>query len=136
VIGMPSRFLKELPEPALEAPIRWGTELYRAGQGWQTAAPARGGSGSDLAGEIRRIRSFFDKARTVAEEPEPVDVVSPSDLPAGAFAPGTKVRSPRFGTGTVLAATGRGDGLTYTVRFLDAGDKRIVARFGMLERES
>ncbi|HXC16548.1 MAG TPA: UvrD-helicase domain-containing protein [Holophagaceae bacterium] len=136
VIGMPSRFLKEIPEPALEAPIRWGTELYRAGQGWQSASSApRGSGGSDLAGEIRRIRSFFDKARTMAEEPEPVDALSPSELPTGAFAPGTKVRSPRFGTGVVLAATGRGDGLTYTVRFLDVGDKRIVARFGMLEKE-
>ena len=45
------------------------------------------------------------------------------------------MRSPRFGAGTVLAATGRGDGLTYTVRFIEAGDKRIVARFGMLEKE-
>ncbi|HET8715442.1 MAG TPA: 3'-5' exonuclease, partial [Holophagaceae bacterium] len=70
VIGMPSRFLKELPEPALEAPIRWGTELYRAGQGWQSTAAPRGSSGADLAGELRRIRSFFDKART-ADESEP-----------------------------------------------------------------
>ena len=71
----------------------------------------------------------------MAEEPEPVEPSSPSELPSGAFPPGTKVRSPRFGTGVVLAATGRGDGLTYTVRFLEAGDKRIVARFGMLEKE-
>ncbi|HEU4951004.1 MAG TPA: UvrD-helicase domain-containing protein [Holophagaceae bacterium] len=139
VIGMPSRFLKELPEPALEAPIRWGTELYRAGQGWQSTAAPRGASGADLAGELRRIRSFFDKARS-EDEPEPGESHAPApeaeeEAPAGAFPPGTKVRSPRFGTGVVLAATGRGDGLTYTVRFLDVGDKRIVARFGMLERE-
>lgn len=136
VIGMPSRFLKELPEPALEAPIRWGTELYRAGQGWQSATSApRGAGGADLAGELRRIRSFFDKARS---EPDATQVEEPPvehETPSGAFPPGTKVRSPRFGTGVVLAATGRGDGLTYTVRFLDAGDKRIVARFGMLEKE-
>ena len=139
VIGMPSRFLKELPEPALEAPIRWGTELYRAGQGWQSASTPRGAGGADLAGELRRIRSFFDKARAVAEEsPEADAEPAPLDreTPAGAYAPGTRVRSPRFGAGVVLAATGRGDGLTYTVRFAEAGDKRIVARFGMLEKES
>ncbi len=132
---MPSRFLKELPEPALEAPIRWGTELYRAGQGWQSASTPRGGGGADLAGELRRIRSFFDKARETADAPDPEPDPGERETPSGAFAPGTKVRSPRFGTGVVLAATGRGDGLTYTVRFLEAGDKRIVARFGMLEKE-
>jgi DNA helicase-2/ATP-dependent DNA helicase PcrA len=136
VIGMPSRFLKELPEPALEAPIRWGTELYRAGQGWQSASPARGGGGADLAGELRRIRSFFDKARAEGEAPAPAEGPMDAESPEGALPPGTKVRSPRFGSGTILAATGRGDGLTYTVRFSEAGDKRIVARFGMLEREN
>jgi hypothetical protein len=45
------------------------------------------------------------------------------------------VRSPRFGRGVITAATGNGDMLTYTVRFPD-GEKRIVARFGMLERET
>ena len=44
------------------------------------------------------------------------------------------MRSPRFGEGTVLAATGRGEGLTYTVRFDQGGDKRIMARFGGLVR--
>jgi hypothetical protein len=46
---------------------------------------------------------------------------------------GTRVKSPRFGTGTILAASGRGEGLTYTVRFEQGGDKRIMARFGGLE---
>jgi hypothetical protein len=45
------------------------------------------------------------------------------------------VLSPRFGKGVITAATGSGDMLTYTVRFGD-GERRIVARFGMLEKES
>jgi hypothetical protein len=44
------------------------------------------------------------------------------------------VRSPRFGRGIITAATGHGDMLTYTVRFGD-GERRIVARFGMLEKD-
>jgi hypothetical protein len=44
------------------------------------------------------------------------------------------VRSARFGAGTVLAFSGRGDGLTYTIRFDQGGDRRIMARFGGLER--
>jgi hypothetical protein len=34
----------------------------------------------------------------------------------------------------ITASTGSGDGLTYTVRFVD-GERRIMARFGMLERD-
>jgi hypothetical protein len=34
-----------------------------------------------------------------------------------------------------VGATGSGDGLTYTVRFSESGEKRIVQRFGMLEKE-
>ena len=48
---------------------------------------------------------------------------------------GTRVRSPRFGRGLIVGSTGSGDGLTYTVRFAECGEKRIVQRFGMLERE-
>ena len=59
---------------------------------------------------------------------EPGEMQDPSAFPAG-----TRVKSPRFGAGTVLAASGRGDGLTYTVRFDQGGDKRIMARFGGLE---
>ena len=44
------------------------------------------------------------------------------------------MRSPRFGRGVITAATGSGEMLTYTVRFPE-GEKRIVARFGMLEKE-
>jgi DNA helicase-2/ATP-dependent DNA helicase PcrA len=92
-----------------------------------------------VAGELSRIRGFFDKVRSasghesssaVIEEP-PVK----ESIPAGAFPPGTRVTSPRFGRGVITAATGTGDGLTYTVRFSEAGEKRIVARFGMLEKE-
>ena len=45
------------------------------------------------------------------------------------------MRSPRFGRGVITAITGGGDMLTYTVRF-ETGEKRIVARFGMLELEA
>jgi len=34
----------------------------------------------------------------------------------------------------VTSVTGRGEGLTYTIRFPE-GEKRIVARFGALERD-
>jgi DNA helicase-2/ATP-dependent DNA helicase PcrA len=149
MLGMPSRFLRELPQEVLEAPIRWGTELYQAGQGVFTA-PARatrtGGSGS-VGVELQRIRGFFDRAKGLAELTERDELPEPAAIldenrpaenaarVAGSWPTGTRVRSPRFGRGIITGATGSGDGLTYTVRFADCGEKRIVQRFGMLERE-
>ena len=138
MLAMPSRFLRELPASTLSAPIRWGTELYQAGEGVRPGSSFnRGAGGASVATELQRIRSFFDRVREV-----PVPLSSPDggrfSEPAemkdpNAFAAGTRVKSARFGAGTVLAATGRGEGLTYTVRFDQSGDKRIMARFGGLE---
>jgi DNA helicase-2/ATP-dependent DNA helicase PcrA len=194
VLGMPSRFLRELPADGLDAPIRWGTELYQSGMGAQTASRAPGSGPVSVASELNRIRSFFDRARATAGEPPParetsrparvsafpgrsgspgarpmpspgggrpapetpgpelfessecagtpeagapdgLEPAAPEPAPAGAWPKGTRVRSPRFGRGVITASSGYGDGLTYTVRFQD-GERRIVARFGMLEREA
>ena len=139
VLGMPSRFLRELPSEGLETPIRWGTELYQSGQGAQPFRPAPGGGGTSVASELHRIRGFFEKVKgsapaeaTPESLPEPVE--PPEPVSAGGWPRGTRVLSPRFGRGVITAATGSGEGLTYTVRFSE-GEKRIVARFGMLERE-
>jgi len=144
VLGMPSRFLRELPPEGLEMPIRWGTELYQAGQGAQHSPRAPGSTGgTSVSSELHRIRGFFEKVRAAIPEalagpgpggaPEPPPEEPPA--PAGAWPKGTRVLSPRFGRGVITATTGSGDGLTYTVRFQD-GEKRIVARFGMLEKDS
>jgi DNA helicase-2/ATP-dependent DNA helicase PcrA len=138
MLAMPSRFLREIPAAVLATPIRWGTELYQAGEGVRPGSSfTRGAGGASVATELQRIRSFFDRVRDVPVPPseaegdrfsEPTEMKDPT-----ALAVGTRVKSPRFGSGTVLAASGRGDGLTYTVRFDQSGDKRIMARFGGLE---
>jgi DNA helicase-2/ATP-dependent DNA helicase PcrA len=136
---MPSRFLRELPSEGLETPIRWGTELYQSGQGAQLAQRApRPGGPTTVATELNRIRGFFDRVKALVPE-EPPAMAAPAPEPrepvlGGGWAKGTRVLSPRFGRGVITAATGSGDMLTYTVRFQD-GEKRIVARFGMLEKE-
>jgi len=141
MLGMPSRFLREIPAEALQAPIRWGTELYQAGEGVRPGSSfTRASGGASVATELQRIRGFFDRVRAQAEEPAEPRAEDPEPEPesrpaAGAWPSGTRVRSPRFGRGIIVASSGSGDGLTYTVRFAEAGEKRIVARFGMLERE-
>jgi DNA helicase-2/ATP-dependent DNA helicase PcrA len=136
VLGMPSRFLRELPAEGLETPIRWGTELYQAGQGAQTPTRMSSGGGS-VTSELNRIRGFFErvKAVAVAETPHPAAEPAPEEPSSGGWPKGTRVLSPRFGRGVITASTGSGDGLTYTVRFT-GGEKRIMARFGMLEKET
>ncbi|WP_257304880.1 ATP-dependent helicase [Geothrix campi] len=138
MLSMPSRFLRELPAEALTAPIRWGTEIYQSGEGVRPGSSfTRGGGGGSVATELQRIRSFFDRVKEVPVSPpdsdgarfsEPAESKDPN-----AFEAGTRVKSARFGVGTILAASGRGDGLTYTVRFDQGGDRRIMARFGGLE---
>ncbi|WLT30481.1 UvrD-helicase domain-containing protein [Geothrix sp. PMB-07] len=138
MLGMPSRFLREIPSEALTAPIRWGTVIYQAGEGVRPGNSfSRGGGGASVATELQRIRSFFDRVKepsapAAADTPQRLEPTEPQD--ASAFPAGTRVRSARFGLGSILAASGRGDGLTYTVRFDQGGDKRIMARFGGLER--
>jgi DNA helicase-2/ATP-dependent DNA helicase PcrA len=136
VLGMPSRFLRELPAEGLETPIRWGTELYQSGQGAQTPTRMSSGGGS-VTSELNRIRGFFErvKAVAVAETPHPAAEPAPEEPSSGGWPKGTRVLSPRFGRGVITASTGSGDGLTYTVRFT-GGEKRIMARFGMLEKET
>ena len=144
MLGMPSRFLRELPPEALETPIRWGTELYQSGQGtFSLPRQPQGGGGHSVASELQRIRGMFERTRMAGERAEataspeirpPAPPSASGAVASGAWPKGTRIRSPRFGRGVILGATGSGDGLTYTVRF-EGGEKRILARFGMLERE-
>ena len=139
MLSMPSRFLREIPSDALAAPIRWGTEIYQAGEGVRPGSSfTRGAGGVSVATELQRIRSFFDRVKegpVSSNAPEGGRFSEPAEMKdPNAFEVGTRVQSARFGAGSILAASGRGDGLTYTVRFDQSGDKRIMARFGGLER--
>jgi DNA helicase-2/ATP-dependent DNA helicase PcrA len=51
----------------------------------------------------------------------------------GELRPGTRVRHPLFGVGTVLRSDGSGDDLKVTVSFTGIGAKRLVARYAGLE---
>jgi DNA helicase-2/ATP-dependent DNA helicase PcrA len=86
---------------------------------------------------FERTRPERGGPKTVAGEASPVSSNPPADtspIAPGAWPKGTRIRSPRFGRGVVIGSTGSGEGLTYTVRF-ETGEKRILARFGALERE-
>ena len=132
-LGLPSRFLRELPEDVLDHPIRWGVEVYQSGEGdwtnthdeWSETAskpPSRSRSG------FKPTRSFY--ATSPKEERPSKPKMSKEGWPLG-----TRVTSPRFGDGLITASTGKGDMLTYTIVFQSHGEKRIVAKYGTLVKK-
>ena len=101
----PSRFLGEIPEDGLE---KTGG-LFRP-------PPRRA---------AREGEPFTGAARPLAPGPAPAA--------ASELRPGTRVRHPLFGVGTVLRVEGGGDDLKLTVSFPGVGAKKLVARFAGLE---
>jgi DNA helicase-2/ATP-dependent DNA helicase PcrA len=118
--SLPSRFLEEIPRDRLEV----SGESARAQTPWGRSAPGRPGA---TWGEARPMR-FGATERPAAAAPLPVT----SPVLAG-IRPGTKVRHPMFGVGTVIRSEGSGDDLKLTVSFLGIGAKRLVARYAGLE---
>jgi hypothetical protein len=135
--------------------------MYQAGQGAQAMpyTAQRGAGGADVAVELKRIRNIFDRAKLQMGQTEPhalmanIGAASANISPAHAlhieksssgaqppqpsheaWAKGDRVRSPRFGRGAITGVSGFGDMLTYTIRF-ECGEKRIVAKYGMLEKD-
>ena len=107
-LSLPSRFLTEIPRDGMEV-----TGEERAAPAW-SAAPRR------AAGTSASWRA-----------PEPPSPRLPAALQG--LRPGTRVRHPLFGVGTVVRSEGSGDDLKLTVSFLGIGAKRLVARFAGLE---
>jgi DNA helicase-2/ATP-dependent DNA helicase PcrA len=106
-VSEPSRFLTEVPRERLE-----------------------------VTGETR-ITPTWAPPRRPPGAPEPwrsPDVIVPS-TPAGMneVKPGSRVRHPLFGVGTVVRREGAGDDMKLTVSFLGIGAKKLVARYAGLE---
>ena len=66
MLSMPSRFLRELPDDAMEAPIRWGTQLYHSSYEARSRQyhQQHASGGSNVATELQRLRRIFDKAKS------------------------------------------------------------------------
>jgi DNA helicase-2/ATP-dependent DNA helicase PcrA len=104
-VAQPSRFLEEIPRKAVET----------SGDTPRPSAP----------------RFDFGSTRRLAPSPaEPL----PSVPVRGDYRPGTKVRHPLFGVGTVVRIEGAGEDLKLTVSFMGIGAKKLVARFAALEK--
>jgi DNA helicase-2/ATP-dependent DNA helicase PcrA len=119
----PSRFLDEIPAelvdrvaPAYTSSSQHGSPYYEFRTNSYGRRGGRGGSGH------------------VREEASPAYAYENEDqrlLPA--VRPGSRVRHPQFGIGTVLGVEEQHDDMKITVRFVDVGQKKLLARFAKLE---
>ena len=112
----PSRFLGEIPaelldvvEPVFSTPVR---------------APARYGRGS------RRARPYPGAGEQI--QPDYGYAYEDEDQSVISVAPGTRVRHPKFGVGTVLSVEPLTDDMKLTVRFGNVGRKTLRAKFAKL----
>ncbi len=112
-IGMPSMFLKEIPdECVMETRPRAG--LLRPGFAART--PARGDGRSSYASG--------NHATATRSRRRPIKDAAPTG--AGGFQLGQRVSHGRFGEGTILQFDGDGDRARVEVRFKDSGNKWLL----------
>jgi hypothetical protein len=54
--------------------------------------------------------------------------------PYGMFQAGDKVRHPKFGEGQIIQRSGTGENTKFVVKFVEEGEKRLLAKFAKLKR--
>ena len=117
----PSRFLAEIPstlievvEPMFSTPVPSPSTFGRSRRGRSRYAPAAGATDDDA------IQPDYG----YDYENEDQSVIS--------ISPGTRVRHPAFGIGTVLSVEPLTDDMKLTVRFTDIGRKTLRAKYAKL----
>jgi DNA helicase-2/ATP-dependent DNA helicase PcrA len=111
----PSRFLDEIPAGLMN----------RSASAF--GSPFQSSFGRDMASARKRqpsrLQEAAERAYSYEDENQSALVVSP----------GTRVRHPQFGLGTVVAVEQLPDDLKITVRFADIGQKKLLAKYAKLK---
>jgi DNA helicase-2/ATP-dependent DNA helicase PcrA len=94
-------------------------------------------SRDQLRSTKRRSEGFSHSRRSRQSQSgeETVDstyVYEDEDQSLGAVGPGTQVRHPRFGVGTIVAVEPLRDDAKLTVRFITVGQKKLLAKYAKL----
>jgi DNA helicase-2/ATP-dependent DNA helicase PcrA len=148
--SIPSRFLKEIPphlihdlSPARDSHMEFepGVDLYaeqhQVRQIVQRTVPA-----GKTYNSVENISEFFaskgikpsQPGSRRAPAPAPGSPPAASARPAG-FRAGSRVRHPKYGTGTVLRREGDGDDAKLTVSFPQYGVKKLIEKYATLRQE-
>ncbi len=105
--NMPSRFLKEIDDELVE----------RQSMRRRTASPPRARQHTPAA---RRTGSTMPRYEDYSQERQPLYI-------------GCEVKHPRFGLGKIVRMDGAGESMKITVRFYEAGEKRLLVKYANLE---
>ena len=117
----PSRFLDEIPPSLIDYVEPRPSGLFGPSYA-RRAGPTRPGP-----------RAERQSGRARHEEGPTYDYASEDQSRAG-IGPGARVRHPQFGIGTVLSVEDLGHDVKLTVRFVNIGQKRLLASYAKLER--
>ena len=127
---LPSRFLEEIP-----------VELLTEVSGRSERVPRRGHpdrfsvAGSGARRTVRREAEVERALRdSHANAGSPAAAGNATGLGAEELPVGADVRHPAWGTGVVVDASGSGEDAEVTVRFPEAGEKRLLVAWAPLER--
>lgn len=122
----PSRFLKEIPQEAME--FSSAIEMPRF-------VSQYGSSASPSVSAMSRGSSFRNHLRSVPRDDGFESQSFSDDEDAGSvLSNGMRVRHPTFGVGTIYQTEGSGDQLKVSVLFGDQTIKKFIAKYARLER--
>jgi len=115
----PSRFLGEIPAELLER-VEAAAVGVKPRTTWETALNSKASVQRALRERLGTLKSGRGLPRAARSNSR--------------WKPGTQVRHPKYGVGTVIDCEGEGEDTKLTVRFPDHGQKKLVERFASLER--
>ena len=118
----PSRFIDEIPPSLIDYVEPRSPGLFRAPYARRAEA------------SLQRAPHAERQPRRAHHEEGPTYDYASEDQSRAGISPGTRVRHPQFGIGTVLSVEDLGHDLKLTVRFVNIGQKRLLASYARLER--
>ncbi len=124
--GMPSRFLTEIPEQTLEAPIAPVAAPTLYGGAW---SPRRDYTRS-LRDEYAQPEAAESYSQETAAAPSRHTAVTAGEGTGGAhYEIGMRIRHERFGNGIVRKVEGKGEQTRVTVIFDAGGERKFLAHY-------
>jgi len=118
----PSRFIDEVPAELVD---HLASSLLTSSRD-NSRSTNRRSEGFSRGGRSRRSQSV------VKETVDSNYAYEDEDQSLGAVGPGTKVRHPQFGVGTIVAVEPLRDDAKLTVRFRTVGQKKLLAKYAKL----